>query len=135
LVGFRTQRIFSRQAIEYLSNFHGISFISCKQCMREQFVARSPHLQLSKHFHSHHPHQQLMQIVAKFSSLFYAATHGGIALTQTDLSPEFGLNMHNIWRYSLRPVLKCKVFWFILSQTILSLIIFIEKGNNILNIK
>ena len=32
-------------------------------------------------------------------------------------------------------VLKCKVFWFVLSQTVLNLIKFIEKNNNILNVK
>ena len=61
-------------------------------------MARSPHLQLSKHFHSHHPHQRLIRIVAKFSSLFYMSrwhddTWWIARWSQTDLSPEFGLNI------------------------------------------
>jgi hypothetical protein len=32
-------------------------------------------------------------------------------------------------------VLKYKIFWFVLSQTVLSLIKFIRQSNNILNIK
>jgi len=42
--------------------------------------------------------------------------------------------VQNIFIFSACAILKCKIFWLILSQTILSLIKFLEK-NNILNVK